>query len=154
MVDIDRQNQLTLQETAQLEIGVRQTRDEEHAQLDQEWKKERDKMAQKPVAEPSLDLGSNLPRSLQEEYTERRAFQDQKHERVETRYQNIKQSIRASGKTLSSEFNQSKTVSVVPHQHKADTTKERHTQINPMQRAAARQSPERAPNEQSTSRSR
>jgi len=96
-------------EVAQIEIELGQTRDAEFDTLDLEWKRERDKIAASPASTPGLDMFSQSPSSLAEEYEQRRTVHRFKECMVENRWSSARDSVRADGTTLSDAFRDTST---------------------------------------------
>tara|TARA_R110002049_G_scaffold285233_1_gene466044 strand:+ start:14442 stop:14927 length:486 start_codon:yes stop_codon:yes gene_type:complete len=116
-------------EVAQIEIELGQTRDAEFDALDQEWKRERDKIAASPASTPRLDMVGQSPSSLAEEYDQRRTVHRFKESMVENRWSSARDSVRADGTTLSDAFRDtSANIPAVKHDFAASSANENEQQ--------------------------
>ena len=95
---------LSVQETAQVQIELRDEFEQDLSHLDQQWQQERDAMAYSPQHDLSLGINGNSARSLQAEYTERRVQHDLRQSAVEREYSENRQAVRNHGITLAHEF--------------------------------------------------
>lgn len=97
---------LSLQDTAQVQIELRDEFEQDLSHLDQQWQQERDAIAYSPQHDLSPSLGGNSARSLQAEYTERRVQHDLRQSAVEREYNENRQAVRDHGITPTREFTQ------------------------------------------------
>lgn len=112
---------LSVTATARAEIDIIDQAEAVLAQHDDRWRQLSDRLSNRPIAAPSLDMDGSIQRSVAREYTEYRREWSEQRDAIEYGAINEVIDVRANGATLTNEFSASSNVETTAPEPKPES---------------------------------
>ncbi len=112
--------------TAGAEIEIAREKEAALDRHDQEWIRERERLADKALPAPTFDLGAQERRSVLSEYEERRTAWTRHQDQIVEHHEERRHEVRVNGRTVTDEF----TASVEPTEAENDFTNTLENRMN------------------------